>query len=305
MCSDSNDHVGLEMRVETPENVVLTYTLAGPAIRVMAYGMDFLVRTAVMVGIAIVLQIMSIALPGLSTGLLLAIWFVNTWAYFVICECFFNGRSIGKSIFRLRVIHHQGAPISFLASMLRNTLRAVDGIVLYGIGLLSMLCTPRLQRLGDLVAGTVVVQERHVRLPREPVIVNKIDPLPRDEIGSYVPSDGLLSVIDQFLGRRHLLTIGRGHALAWILSRSLADRLNYQGDRTQVERYPMAFLARVFVTFSNREDRSSNRDRDERPVRPARQSPRAQAEPGTRRKRSNQTTQQPSVSIEVPLDFEQ
>jgi len=246
---ESNDHVGLDLSVETPENVILKYTLAGPAIRGAAYAVDALVRAIFMIVVIIVLSMAMTVLPGFSIGLLMVLLFINEWAYFVCCECFFDGRSIGKSAFNLRVIHRDGTPVSFWPSALRNVCRAVDGFMIYGVAIGAILCNRRMQRLGDLLGRTVVIQERSVRLPREPVIINKIAPLPRDEINTYVPNDELLSLIDQFLGRRHLLTMGRGHALAWLLSRNLSDRLNYQGDRKQVEEYPMAFLARVFVTF--------------------------------------------------------
>ena len=265
----SNDHVGLEMSVETPENVILTYKLAGPAIRGAAYLVDALVRVIIMIAVMIGATVSMMVLPGFSIGLTLVVMFFNEWAYFVICEYFFDGRSIGKSAFNLRVVHRDGTPISFWASALRNVCRFIDAFMFYGVAIASMLCNRRMQRIGDLLGRTVVIQERVVTLPREPVIINKIAPLPREEINSYVPNDELLSLIDHFLGRRHLLTMGRGHALAWLLSRGLADRLNFQGDRKQVEEYPMAFLARVFVTF-HRQDEEEQPRRSE-PIPPAKQ----------------------------------
>ncbi|MGH7201903.1 MAG: hypothetical protein ACREJB_14950, partial [Planctomycetaceae bacterium] len=125
----------------------------------------------------------------------------------------------------------------------------VDSWVIYGIGLISMLLSKDFRRLGDLAARTVVISERRATLPREPVILERIRPLSREEIGGYAPDDHTLALIDQFLGRRYVLTHKRGHALASVLATALAERLHFVGDRQLIEQYPMAFLARVYVTF--------------------------------------------------------
>jgi uncharacterized RDD family membrane protein YckC len=264
---DDSSQVSLDLRVETPENVVLTYQLAGPAARGLAFLLDLMVRMAILFAVGMALGIFGIVLPGLSGGLLLLISFAIKWAYYVVGETYFAGRSVGKWALGLRVIGQQGHPVSLWPSLQRNLLRVVDsdlGLLLivigefsallnlipfYGTGLIAVLLSPRFQRVGDLAAGTVVISERHVVLPREPVIVERIDPLPREELGSFVPGAETLSVIDQFLGRRSALTHARGHALASVLARPLAERLHYRGDRRLVEQYPMAFLARVYVTF--------------------------------------------------------
>jgi uncharacterized RDD family membrane protein YckC len=242
--------ISLQLMVETPENVVLSYQLAGPSIRCAAYVIDFLVRSGVMFALTMVLLcFLAPLLTGLSLGLWLLLLFLNEWGYYVICETFFRGKSFGKHVFGLRVIQDQGYPITFWSSLLRNLVRAADAFPLYGPALITMICSRKFKRLGDLVARTVVIQERHVHLPREPVILEKIRPLPREEVGSYIPNEQTLALIDQFLGRRNVLTHDRGHDLAAVLANVLARRLNYRGDAAQVAQYPMAFLARVYVTF--------------------------------------------------------
>lgn len=242
--------LGLEMQIETPENVILTYQLAGPAQRYIAYMIDLVIRVVMVFGMMIITPMVGIVLPGTATGIMLVLLFLNTWGYYTICEGFFKGQSIGKHFCGLRVIRDEGYPITFWPALLRNLVRSADAIVFYGIGITSMLLTRRFQRLGDLVAGTVVIQERSVSLPRKPVILDKIKPLNKNEIGSFLPRDEVLSLIDEFIGRRHVLTYDRGHALAAILAQSLAERLNYSGDPKKVTHYPMAFLAAVYKTFS-------------------------------------------------------
>lgn len=249
--------VTTELHVETPENVVLNYQLAGPAVRCAAYLIDLVVRIGLMVILGIAMGLAGGFISAVFLGFLMVVFFVVDWFYYVVSECFFRGKSIGKHAMGLRVIQDRGYPINFWSSCLRNLLRAADSwpYLLHGVGFVSILLTKNGQRLGDLVAGTVVITERTVRLPREPIILEKIQPLPRNDfLSNYVPSSKTLAIIEQFLTRRFVLTHDRGHALASVLAAPLAEKLNFQGDAKLVQQYPMAFLARVYVTFLKRAD---------------------------------------------------
>lgn len=252
------EQIDLSFRIETPENVVLTYQLAGPAARLGAYLIDLVVRIGIMIVASIVLGCAGVALPGLSIGILLLLAFLIEWGYYVISEGFFRGRTFGKGLLQLRVIQEGGYPITFWSALLRNLVRAADNLPFVGIGFCSMLVSGHFRRLGDLVARTIVVEERRVRLPLEPIILEKIQPLPRSEISGFVPSSRTLALIESFLGRRSALTHRRGHDMAVVLAKVLAKRLDFESDRKQVEEYPMAFLARVFATFHQVHDDDDN-----------------------------------------------
>jgi uncharacterized RDD family membrane protein YckC len=242
--------VSTDLVMETPENVVLTYRLAGPALRLLAFLVDFLIQDALIV--AAVLFLIAGGIAGsffLSLGFFLVIIFVINWAYFALCEGYFRGKTLGKYCFGLRVIQEEGYPITLWGAILRNIVRGADSLSLYGVGFLTMLTAGNFRRLGDLVARTVVIEERRVSVPREPIILEKIEPLARTDLGGYVPAGQTLALIEQFLSRRHVLTYRRGHAMAYVLARALAKRLNFSGDPHLVDRYPMAFLARVYATF--------------------------------------------------------
>jgi len=260
--SDGGSFVDLDLRIETPENVVLNYTLAGPTLRAGAYLIDLAIRIAVMSGVIAVVMCASLVTPGAATGLLLLAWFMLEWGYFTLLEGFWNGRTPGKWTLGLRVIQDKGYPITFWSSAARNLTRVADGLPwllvkffpMYAVGFGAMLLFPRFKRLGDLVGRTVVICERSVVLPREPVIIEKIDPLPRDEVPGPAPPPQTLALIDAFLGRRHAVSIPRGHEIARPLAAALARRLRYGGDPVLAEKYPMAFLARVYVTFLRRDE---------------------------------------------------
>jgi uncharacterized RDD family membrane protein YckC len=245
--------LSLDLSIETPENVVLTHTLAGPAWRGVAYLLDWGVRFLIFFAVAIFTCTIGIAtLPGFAIGTMLLVLFLLEWGYFIGFEYAFQGRTPGKMLCGLRTIHENGQPLSWWGATLRNLLRAADTLPMMVI--FGMTLTPKLQRLGDLAARTVVVHERRPMLPRDPVIYQHIEKLPSDQINSFPPPASTLAVIDEFLGRRKVLTHNRGHQLGRELAMRLAERLDYRGDRQQVDDFPMAFLARVYVTFAAARD---------------------------------------------------
>jgi uncharacterized RDD family membrane protein YckC len=268
--------VSTDLVIETPENVVLTYRLAGPAVRLLAYLLDFLIRAVLLfVAFLFVLAGGMIGSFGVSMGLYLVLWFAIDWAYFGLSEGYFRGKTLGKHLFGLRVIQEEGYPITLWGALLRNIVRAADSLSLYGAGFITMFIAGRFRRLGDLVARTVVIEERRVSVPREPIILEKIEPLPRTDMGGFVPSGQTLALVEQYLSRRHVLTYRRGHAMAYVLARVLAKRLSFSGDPHLVDRYPMAFLARVYATFHQVHEEGDD-DVDEREA--DREPPRARRE---------------------------
>jgi len=258
--------LSLDLSLETPENVVLTHELAGPGWRSVAYLIDFVLRMLTFLAAAIAAAMFSVFLPGLAIGTLLLLLFLLEWGYGIGFEYFWQGRTPGKWACGLRVIHENGQPLSWWGAALRNLLRIADMLPLammygedagfmvllpiYGPGLICMTLTPRLQRLGDLAARTVVVHDRRTTLPRNPVIYDHISRLPVEHRPRTPPRSETLALIDEFLSRRSVLTYERGHDLASGLAVALATQWNDQGDWDQVRNYPMAFLGRVYKTYA-------------------------------------------------------
>ena len=267
--------VSTDLVIETPENALLTYRLAGPAVRLQAYLVDLLIRVAVLFVCACLFSMAgAFVSAGVSAGLYLVLWFVFDWFYFGLSEGLFRGKTMGKHLYGLRVIKEEGYPITLWAALLRNFVRAADSLpMLYGVGFLTMLIAGQFRRLGDIVARTVVIEERRVRVPREPIILEKIEPLPRTDLGGYVPAGQTLALIEEYLGRRYVLTYQRGHALAQVLAQALARKLNVTGDPQLVEKFPMAFLARVYATFHRTREVEEMEELREEPVRRARREP--------------------------------
>lgn len=156
------------LRVETPEGVDLLLSPAGPLVRARAFAVDLALRAALSLSGLLVLG----QLGELGLGLGLILLFLLNWWYMVLFEVFNQGRSPGKQLFGLRVVHVDGTPVGWGAALLRNLLRFVDMLPLgYCCGLLASLANRRFQRLGDLAAGTLVIhQQRPANAPAlEPV----------------------------------------------------------------------------------------------------------------------------------------
>jgi uncharacterized RDD family membrane protein YckC len=147
------------LEVETPDHVVLRYTLAGVGNRGFAAVVDFLVAFLITAGLEI--GYAQIGAPGeaVLSGVIRLLLFVLGWSYFILLEWLWNGQTVGKRAFGLRVINEDGSPAGFVAVFVRNLVRMIDFLpAFYGLGLLSIVLTSRSQRLGDFAAGTYVVR---------------------------------------------------------------------------------------------------------------------------------------------------
>lgn len=141
---------------ETPEGVRLDLRVAGPVVRACAWAIDAGIRGVVYVALSYVLSLFG----GVGWSLVLIGWFVLEWLYPVLFEVR-SGATPGKRAMGLQVVHDNGTPVAFNASMIRNIVRAADFLPLfYGFGLAAMLMDRDFRRLGDLAAGTLVVYGR-------------------------------------------------------------------------------------------------------------------------------------------------
>jgi len=150
--------------VETPEGVLIRLRVAGPLVRALAWSIDAALR---MVIAATLLPLGALGTLGWTLyGLLV---FLLWWFYSIFFEVFQGGQTLGKRMLGIAVIHHDGTPIGWRASMLRNLLRAADLLpAIYGLGLMSILFTRNAALKGDLMAG-------HLGGSTESLSVTKLD----------------------------------------------------------------------------------------------------------------------------------
>jgi len=175
--------------IELAEGVEIQLRIAGPYVRVLAYLLDLLIRGGICLAAYLLLMFVGMIIGfTVAQGLSMLLMFFLVFFYYVIFEAGKRGASPGKRAMGLRVVDTSGAPISWGQAFIRNMLRFADGmpIFTYGFGLLTTLLTKRFQRLGDLLANTVVVYDRvpkmHLAsLPPAMVSVAPSVPLMREE----------------------------------------------------------------------------------------------------------------------------
>lgn len=151
-----------DLTILTPEKALVSYRLAGLGSRVWAHLIDLAIFGALSTGVQIVAGLVMWRVDeGLGTAISL-VWFsLAPFAYFILLEGLWNGQTIGKKILGVRVRMTDGTPITFAAAIGRNLLRPADILPgPYLLGLIAMFTNPKSQRIGDLVANTVVSYEK-------------------------------------------------------------------------------------------------------------------------------------------------
>lgn len=212
-------------RYETPEGILLQLKLAGPVVRACAWAIDTAVKSVIYAAVAMV----SAFFGGVGMAVMLISFFLLEWFFPVIFEIT-SGATPGKKAMGLVVVHDNGTPVSVSASLIRNLLRVADFLpLLYGIGLLSILANRNFQRLGDMVAGTLVVYRERDRIKMAiPTVTPKPPPVP-------LSVDELRTLI-AFAERSQQLSEERRIELA----NQLAELTGKQGEAAVTELYSYA-----------------------------------------------------------------
>jgi uncharacterized RDD family membrane protein YckC len=144
------------LSLETPEGATLPLAPAGIGVRIMAFMIDALIKFVANIAVYIPLAIFG----NLGAGITLIIIFLLEWFYPVYFEVWQQGRTPGKKSLNIRVVNDDGTPITFGPSLLRNLLRVVDFLpMMYLTGVIASVMNRQFKRLGDLVAGTLVVYD--------------------------------------------------------------------------------------------------------------------------------------------------
>ena len=164
--------------IDTPENVSLTYDIAGIGNRFIGALIDTFLVTCLLVILNILLFVVLIWddaplaisvfdseeiswLEGLAIALFALLQFIVFWGYYTLFEFLWNGQTPGKRLVKIRVLRLDGNPIGLTEAALRNLVRPIDFLPSgYGMGLVVMFCNEKTRRLGDLAAGTLVVRMR-------------------------------------------------------------------------------------------------------------------------------------------------
>ncbi len=158
----------VELTIATPEGVFFRLPLAGPASRLYAMLIDVVIVLGTVNGIGLVVYWIFAKAPGFGVMVITLAEFAIGFAYSALLEGFWNGQTIGKRLFHLRVIDQDGLPLRIEQAWVRNLMRVVDALPFaYLVGGISVLSSPLMQRFGDRVAGTLVIRQTPLALPAE------------------------------------------------------------------------------------------------------------------------------------------
>ncbi|MBK8056907.1 MAG: stage II sporulation protein M [Gemmatimonadetes bacterium] len=209
------------LEVETPEHVVIDYEIAGLGSRGLAAIIDTLIVFALMTAnLLVAMKLYSTFKVVVGAWIPLA-QFVVVWGYFTLFEGFRDGQTPGKKWMGLRVIRDTGHPITVREAGARNLLRIVDLLPPpYLLGILFIAFHPKGKRIGDLVAGTVVVRDRPADAPVALVEGEG------DAVATGAPqlSDEDFRILREFVGRAPQLPPVVRTRLATQLAARIADR---------------------------------------------------------------------------------
>ena len=218
--------------------------LAGIGSRFIALLVDTLILLACLFVLGLLFWVIQPAMVAFSAlsyqwafALVTLVVFLLNWGYFTLFEAFWNGRTPGKRVAKIRVIQRSGRPIGFFESLARNLVRSVDQVPgipgvfgIYAVGVITMFVTRQHQRLGDLAAGTLVVRDREqdatpgndlstrtftaqiFSAPAPPPEPHMLVSLPAEGIARLSSTD--LEVLEGFFARRLDMPLATRQALA-------------------------------------------------------------------------------------------
>jgi uncharacterized RDD family membrane protein YckC len=238
--------------IETPERVALHFALASIGNRFLACAIDHAIQVMtillVVLGFMVVANISSslsdrlFSAPKWAKALMVFVVFLLMVGYFAFFEWLWRGQTPGKRWLKLRVIREDGRPITFFEAVVRNLLRELDilPIPFYSIGLISVFISGKDQRIGDMVAGTVVVREREAEAPAfaqvfatpvsDPALRRAFQPVPFTA-NLNAMTEPEIEVVETFLRRRWDIDDVPRQWMAWRVSMPLLYKLRPEYDR--------------------------------------------------------------------------
>ena len=183
----------------------------------MAFAFDILLQIAAIIILVVIVIVTFVLLrPFLNPVfggrqflvfipvILLLAQFLIHWGYFIFFEIRWNGQTPGKRRYQIRVIKESGRPVTAMEAIARNLLRPIDALGFYAVGLICMILNKQHKRLGDYVAGTLVVYDKK---PDRAGVIWNTGNVSHEEISVPVRiSPEELALIEAWLNRRYALS---------------------------------------------------------------------------------------------------
>jgi uncharacterized membrane protein SpoIIM required for sporulation/uncharacterized RDD family membrane protein YckC len=245
--------------IVTPDHIELDFDLAGLGSRFLALVLDglligamiiVLVITAIILGLGGIATTRSMATGSWVVALALIAYFLVMWGYFLFFEALNNGQTPGKKWAGIRVVKDNGLPVGWKESALRNLVRVADLLPPPAclVGGLAIVLSKTGKRLGDLLAGTVVIIDNALIEPTERVSRWGTNWILRAErgksrrgftIGDRRVEADQMQIIERFLARRTTLNSEQRQRIAWSLASPFLSALGE--DPVELARRPGRF----------------------------------------------------------------
>ncbi len=251
-----------QVKLTTPESVELEFTLAGIGSRALALLIDYHLLGVGLVGFWILWIIFAnrlmtylsrleinysqVPLWLLAIGLLIS--FIVYSGYFVYFEVVWQGQTPGKRFAKIRVIQDDGKPVGLSQAALRALLRPIDDILF--IGVFFIFFGRQEKRIGDWVAGTLVIQEARPQLKKTLSISETAQQLAAQlpeitDLTQLLPDD--FAVISEYLHRRAAMTRPARRELSLKLAREIRAIINLEEIPPELD--SDQFLEAVYVAY--------------------------------------------------------
>ena len=245
-----------KLTIETPEQIALEYPLAGIGSRFMAFFYDSLIQFIIFfAGILLV----ALIAPDLghywpsAWNWMAAVWifagFCMYWGYFAAFEALWNGQTPGKRKAGIRVIKDSGRPITAFEAISRNFMRAIDSLPgMYGVAVVAIFVDRRSRRLGDMVAGTVVVHDKKDDAA-QPYLHTSADTIATPAASAGIANKLTLAefeVIEAFLNRRLDLPANVREQSAKKIADAIAAKLDVRPEERGPDEKFLEAVAREF-----------------------------------------------------------
>ncbi|BAY88716.1 MULTISPECIES: RDD family protein [unclassified Tolypothrix] len=257
-------HLFNRVKFRTPESVELEFTLAGIGNRAWALLIDYHILAFILMGFYILFWVLVvqfsdfwITVVGSTLGLwMIAIAFIITFTiyagYFVFLETLWQGQTPGKRIAKIRVVRDDGRPIGLQQAALRALLRPVDEFLF--MGAFFIMLTRQEKRLGDLAAGTIVIQDQ---IPIGTATLTISEPakslhaqlIEIADLSPLLPDD--FAVIREYLQRRSGMSAKAKSLLALKLSQQVQAIINLEQIPSGVS--SDEFLEAIYLAYKQKE----------------------------------------------------
>ncbi|MCA1064153.1 RDD family protein [Rossellomorea sp. AcN35-11] len=169
--------------IRTPEYVSLKFQPAGLGSRAAAFLIDQGLLTVLNILIFVLMFYITVEndrifsmleIDSTLWGIALVAVFLLNWGYFFALEYFWGGKTVGKRLLGIRVMQENGHSVTLLSCFIRNLVRIIDMLpVSYFLGMIMIFLHSKHKRVGDLVAGTIVVHEKRVKRKRKESAIEK------------------------------------------------------------------------------------------------------------------------------------